>query len=210
MNKYLIGAVAICTAITLGACGSSKSSYTGETFDDTPELKLPSSQQKALEKPATRAAGVGTQFDLSFATSLAETDAQRAFARMLSSTLSAQIKVGNYGYNEYATDGQKGAAVADEEGKSTSFTELIINNLELSGLVIIDKNIFKKRDGRYMVYVCLEYRGDVHTLAANMAQGYRNAIEQQVPEADRNRIDENVKQLENDLYQRLREMNGEQ
>lgn len=203
MKKFLLlASVCLAAVVAITSCGTKKSAG----FDGNQEVKNPPAITKALEKPSTRAYGTATQFDLGFATRTASAAARQALAAQVRQILTSNNKLSNYAPTTIASDGKKAASAKDEEGQVQEMMEAIVANIPIAGAVVIENNIYKTRDGQYQVFICVEYQGDAMKLASDMAEAYRNYVEQHVSPEKREEIRKRAKEFEEDTYRRIKEI----
>ena len=203
--KKILSIALMALAILATGCGSSKNA---NSFDGNQAVNNPPAITKALEKPASRAYGSATQFDLGFATRTAAASARQELAAHIRSVLSSNTNINRYAYQQYASDGKNAATGKDEESKTQELVEAIVPEVDVNGSVIIENNIYKTRDGQYQVFVCVEYQGDAYKMASQLADGYRKYLEQRVSEEDRANIDQKVQEFQEETYNRIKEING--
>ncbi len=204
--KKALSLLTVLFAVLLCACGSKKDTA---SFDGNKMVANPPAITKSLEKPATRAYGTSTQFDLGFATRSASAAARQALAAQIAQVVSSDNELNNYSYAQHASEGKKSALAKDEEQKNQEMVEAIVAELPINGAVVIENNIYKTKDGQYQVFVCVEFQGDAMKLASNMADGYRKYLEQTIGEEKREEIDKRANDFRDHSYKRIRELNGE-
>lgn len=200
MRTIKIIAATVLAAVVVASCGTSKnvSKQYGK------KVQLTQSQEMANESPSTRAWGEGTSYSLSEATAYAEGQARAKMARALSSAITTATEESNLGWEQYASNGAKGAIAIDESGKRTSSTMQIAQE-SISGAVTIHTDQFVQDNGQYRVFVCLEYRGDVGAKASDIT----NKVRQQVPDEQRAKMEEQFQQFEEKVQKELERMNTE-
>ncbi len=191
MKKILfLASVAVAALLTLVSCGAKKS------FGDNKAVENPSAITKALEKPATRAYGTATQFDLGFATRTASAAARQALAAQVRQVLTSNTNLHNYAASAIASDGVEHATAKDEEGQVNEMVEAIVANIPVAGAAVIDNNIFRTPDNQYQVFICVEYQGDAAKMASDMTTAYRNYLTQRVSPDKREEIEKRAADFE--------------
>ncbi len=203
--KKVLSIMALAIALVLTSCGGKKE---GASFDGNKLINNPTAITKALERPATRASGSATQFDLGFATRSASAAARQALAAQIMQVISSNNTMNNYSYSQFASDGREAGNAKDEEQKNQEMMEAIVAEIPINGAAVIENNIYKTKDGQYQVFVCVEFQGDAMTLANNMAEGYRKYLQQRVSEEKRAQIDQRVEDFREQSLKRIREINN--
>lgn len=200
MRTIKIIAATTMAALLVASCGTSKkaSNQYGK------EVELTESQELVYESPSTRAWGEGTSYSLSEATAYAEGQARAKMARALSSAITTATEESNLAWEQYASNGDKGAIAIDEGGKRTSSTMQVAQEA-IAGATAIHSDQYVQDNGQYHVFVCLEYRGDVGTKAADIT----NKVKQQVPDEERVKMEYQFQQFEEKVQEELDRMNTE-
>lgn len=206
--KSALTAVSL-AVLMLGTGCSHKTTSTAQALNaEEVAVNKVRSQQLAEEKPGIRAWGEGTHMNQSFAKTYAEGQARAEFARKLASSVQTASRQATDGALTYNSDGQN-AGVAEDQGiLSNAFAQQVADGV-INGTVIINSDVFKKRDGQYHVYVCIEWQGGVDQLAEKMTQGYRKKVEQLVSDEDRVKMEVRYEDFKNSIQEELNRLKGE-
>ncbi len=171
--KKIIYAAFIAVAVVASGCSSKK---TVTKLDDGARLiEKTRSEQMAEEKPEVRAVGQATANDAADARIYAENDARGEFVRKFQSVITTGIR---------RTQNEAIMSKADEnetvrQNDASSERNLMnqtMANMNLSGVVIVNSDTYKQKNGQYHCYVCVEYRGTVANLANEMASSFSRAL----------------------------------
>ncbi len=203
-KNMFIAATIVVAAMGFTACSSSKavSETTKALLQEEVEVKLTKSEELAFEKPAIRDFGDGTNFNLSFAKAYAENQARAAFQRKLETLVKTATEEGNGGVNLASSNAAESSLVGDQGYKNDAFAKQIAEGI-VKNTAVIHADKFKKADGQYHVYVCIEYLGEISDIVDNMVSAARKQIPQQVSDEERLKIlfelDQFKKSLEEDF-----------
>lgn len=200
--------LAACAVMLFGTGCSPKVTTTSQALNaDEVEVTSTKSQKLAEQKPGTRAFGEGTHMNLSFARTYAEGQARAEFARKLSTmvqTASRQSTDGALTYSSNAIDASKGE---DQGILSNAFAQQVADGA-VNGTVIINTDTFKKKDGQYHVYVCIEWQGDAAQLANEMTNNFKKKVEQQVSDQDRAKMEVRYEDFKKSIEDQLKRLAG--
>lgn len=207
-NMFIVATI-IVAAMGFTACSSSKAvnKTTKALHQKEVEVQMTKSEELAFEKPATRDFGDGTNFNLSFAKTFAEGQARAAFQRKVEALVQTASEEALTAYQQANTNGVESSIVSDQDIKSGAFAKQLAEGV-LKNTAVIHTDKFKKADGQYHVYVCIEYRGDVNDMVENMVAAAQKRIPQQVSDEDRIKIQFEIEQFKKKLeedFNRLRE-----
>lgn len=180
--------------ILIASCGTSKKA----TSQYGRQLEMTESQELAYESPSTRAWGDAVGYNLSQATAYAEGQARAKMARAISSVITTATEESNLTWEQYASNGDRGAIAIDEGGKRTSST-LQIAQEAVAGAVTIHTDQYIQSNDQYHVFVCLEYQGDIAAKAADIT----DRIKQQVSDEDRQKMEEEFQEFEQKVQKEL-------
>lgn len=208
-KNMFVAATIVAAAIGFTACSSSKAvSETSKALNrEEVEVKMTKSEELAFDKPAIRDFGDGTNFNLSFAKTFAEGQARAAFQRKVEALVQTASEEALTAYQQASTNGAESSIVSDQDIKSGAFAKQLAEGV-LKNTAVIHADKFKKADGQYHVYVCIEYRGDVNDMVENMVAAAQKRIPQQVSDEDRVKIQFEIEQFKKKLeedFNRLRE-----
>lgn len=208
-NKFFIVATIVAATIGFTACSSSKAvSETSKALNqEEVKVEMTKSEELAFDKPAIRDFGEGTNFNLSFAKTFAEGQARAAFQRKVEALVQTASEEAFTGYQQASTNGAESSIVSDQDIKSGAFAKQVAEGI-LKNTATIHADKFKKADGQYHVYVCIEYQGEVGEMVEKMVEAAKKRVPQQVSDDERVKIQFEIEQfkkkLEND-FNRLRE-----
>lgn len=207
-NMFIVATIVV-AAIGFTACSSSKAvSETSKALNrEEVEVKMTKSEELAFAKPAIRSFGDGTNFNLSFAMTFAEGQARAAFQRKVEALIQTASEEALTAYQQGSTNGVESSIVSDQDIKSGAFAKQIAEGV-LKNTAVINVDKFKKADGQYHVYVCVEYRGEVGEMVEKMVKAAEKRIPQQVSDEDRIKIQFEIEQFKKKLeedFNRLRE-----
>ena len=206
-----IVATIVVAAMGFTACSSSKAvSETGRALNrEGVEVKMTKSEELAFEKPAIRSFGDGTNFNLSFAMTFAEGQARAAFQRKVEALVQTASEEALTAYQQASTNGVESSIVSDQDIKSGAFAKQLAEGV-LKNTAVIHADKFKKTDGQYHVYVCIEYRGEVNDMVENMVAAAKKRIPQQVSDEDRIKIQFEIEQFKKKLEEDFNRLRDEQ
>lgn len=207
---FSIFTMAALSMIMLSSCGSSKPATTSASLNEEEiEVKKTKSEKLAEEKPAMRDFGEGTNFNQSFAKTYAEGQARAAFARKLQTMVQTASRESADGAMKAHSNGADSSLGTDQGILSNAFAQQVSEGA-VSGLVVINTDTFKKKDGQYHVYVCVEYMGNIESLASSLANQAKKVVEQQVSEEERLKMKFEYEQFKNSIQDQLERLRGNQ
>lgn len=158
------------------------------------EEQLTDVELYAQESPATRSAGVGRAFTESAAEQFARNDARAKFAEAIESAVLSAAKTVYGEIEEFAAD-MENSEYANDGGQKQNSLQKTVANQTVSNTVVAKKQKFREQNNRYVVYVCLEYSGDVAELTANIAEN----VKKRVSDKSRKRIEQNLQKFEDEI-----------
>lgn len=205
--KQTLSAVAFTIMLFATSCSHKVSTPSEALNSEEVAVASTKSQKLAEEKPGTRAFGEATHMNLSFARTYAEGQARAEFARKLSTlvqTASRQAADGALKYSSNAVDAQMGE---DQGIRSNAFAQQVADGA-INGTIIINTDTFKKKDGQYHVYVCIEWQGSVAELADNMTKNFKKNVEQQVSDEDRVKMEVRYEDFRKSIEEQLNRLAG--
>lgn len=209
-NMFIVATIVV-AAMGFTACSSSKAvSETSKALNrEEVEVKMTKSEELAFEKPAIRSFGDGTNFNLSFAMTFAEGQARAAFQRKVEALVQTASEEALTAYQQASTNGVESSIVSDQDIKSGAFAKQLAEGV-LKNTAVIHADKFKKTDGQYHVYVCIEYRGEVNDMVENMVAAAKKRIPQQVSDEDRIKIQFEIEQFKKKLEEDFNRLRDEQ
>lgn len=203
-------AIALC-AIGMLACATScshKVTTTPQALNsEEVELKKTKSQEMAESKPGTRAYGEATHMNQSFARTYAEGQARAEFARKLSTMVQTASRQATDGALKFSSDAIDSSVGEDQGILSNAFAQQVADG-PVKSTVVINTDTFKKRDGQYHVYVCIEWQGDAAKLADAMTANYKKKVEQQVSDEERVKMEVRYEDFKKSLEEQLNRLQG--
>ena len=202
-KSFIILLMMSATVVMVSSCGGAgKVQNTSGTQQASPygtEVALTDCEQYALADPGRRAVGKGNSYNESTARELAELDARATMSRAIDAAVESAMKSGSFGYSQYAGDDESGMSVNDEATKTNNTRSSYSANI-IKNTTIVKVNKFFGKNRQYTVFVCLEYSGTVAEIAKKAVQNVR----QRVSDADRKKIDDNLKEFEDEVANNLR------
>lgn len=206
LRNILIAAVGALLAVsTLSSCG--KKTATSAMLSNEREVTKTKSLQLAEQKPMLRGYGEGTHNSQSFARTYAEGQARAELARKLG----AQIVTAS----EQTTDGAQishsdltDQSMGEDEGVLSNAKAEQIASGAIKNTAVINTDVFQRKDGKYHVYVCIEYMASIGDLAKDIANGYKKQIGQQVSDEDRAKMEVRAEEFRKRIEERLTKLNG--
>ncbi|MDO5395063.1 MAG: hypothetical protein Q4F07_03760 [Bacteroidales bacterium] len=178
MKKFIyVAMLALCVMATAGC--SSKKEVT--KLDDMQLLQKPRSQQLAEENADVRAWGEAIATYADDARAYAENQARGEFVRKLKTQVSTADRQSSMRVNKSKSDDEQTMKIDDSARTEERLTQTLAA-IEVSGLVVINTDTYKQKNGQYRCYVCIEYRGDVAKLADDMARSYKKALNKEYGE----------------------------
>ncbi len=175
-----INSILLISCLLLGLMAGCKSSKTISTKEQ--KLELDECIKLAEQKPEIRAWGDDISFNLSDAKAYAETRARATMGRNIQSAIESGIQYFSQEYHQSITDTKESAMIVntDNDGKQVigDYSKTII---DINNTTTIKTNAYRMKDGRYHVYVCIEYKNGISQLA--------KAITQRISDEDKLKID---------------------
>lgn len=195
----LFGFVALISLATITSCKSAKGTApVGEiAVVDT------KSQILAQEKPEIRDWGEGTSFNQSQAKTYAEGQARAAFSRKVSAMVQSASKQFGSAAQMSHSDGTNSSTGVDEGMLSENQAFQVSEEL-LKGTTVINTDTYKKADGQYHVYVCIEYRAGASDLASTIS----SKVGQQVSDDEVLKMKYDQMQFQKAIEDQLSKMKG--
>lgn len=210
MKATRIAAILALSMSLFGAtsCGAKKTA-TGidkekPSVVDGAELQAETKSQTLAErKAATREWGIGTAPDRALAGSIAEAQARTKYAATIGTIVEGAIGIENDLEKKAATDDKKTVSVGDHLQATTQDIKNIIDNIAVSGTVVINTDTYKRKNGTYDVYVCIEYMGDYLDLEKDLVKEYTKTLEDKVSDADRDKLEDRIEKFRKSVSESL-------
>ena len=177
---------------------SSKNSVAPQKASSEIAIQETKSEQLAYEKPATRAWGEAFATRVSNASLLAQGQARASMALAIEAQLTVGTDDNSAAYEKANGLGQLGHDdMAKVNTAVSQVTEKVIKNT-----AVIHSDKFMTADGRYHVYVCLEYLPGVADMAEKIAKG----VEDQISKDDKLRMNFEFEQYKKSIEEKLERM----
>lgn len=206
--KKVITAAFIALALVAGGCSSKK---TATKLDDGAQLiEKTRSEQLAEEKPEVRAAGQATANNAADARIYAENDARGEFVRKFQSMITTGIRRAQNEVSMSKANNEETRYMNDASSERNLMNQTIAN-MNVTGVVIINSDTYKQKNGQYRCYVCVEYRGAAANLANEMAQGYQKVMRNDyggnnISDEEREKISERAEIFRQSVLEELERM----
>lgn len=195
-------------SLALNSCSSKKS--VAETLRDQPtEVSKSKSQKLAEDKPAIREWGEATNFNQSFAKTYAEGQARAAFRRKLETVISAASREGNDGATAYHSDGQEASIATDQGLLNDAFVTQIAEGVT-KNLMVINTDTYQQSDGQYLCYVCVEYNGNIASMADAIASDAKKRVGQQVSDEERAKMEVRQEEFRKAVEEKLNKLQSQE
>lgn len=188
-NLFASAIVILCA---LTSCGSSKESA---TVGLGPEIEKSPAQIYAEANRATRAWGNATHFRQQHATRLASNDARAKFAEEIATAILAATKSGAYGVAGYSSDGNTGSTATNQGATDNVLVRSIAQNL-VEKARVEKTSTYLTKDNQYLVYVAIEYIGD---LAKDAAEAFVKSL----PEDEQDKIINEIAKFEDEIESQI-------
>lgn len=180
-----VAAAMLMTAGVLSSCSSSKNvtSTAAGLNEERIAVAETKSQKLAAAKPDVRSSGIGNHFNQAFALMYAENTARAEFARKLGTMVQTAARQSTDGADKFHSDGVNSSVGTDQGILSNAFAQSVAEGL-VSNTVVINKDIFKRKDGQFEVEVCIEYIGTVEALKTRLVDEFDKKVKQQVSDEE--------------------------
>lgn len=177
---------------------SDKGSVAPQKASGETAIQETKSEQLAYEKPATRAWGEAFATRVSNASLLAQGQARANMALAIAAQITVGTDDNSAAYEKSNGLGQLGHDdMAKVNTAVTQVTEQVLKNT-----AVIHSDKFMTADGRYHVYVCLEYLPGVADMAEKIAKG----VEDQISNEDKMRMNFEFEQYKKSIEEKLERM----
>lgn len=182
MKQLRIIAMGVIATGVFSACGGSRQVVTTTKSNVVQETVVAEDKciKLAEAAPDIRDWGEAFDFRISYAKTYAEGQARAAMRRKIEASIITASEENEDSYGKSASSGNEGVSVRDEEGKTNNHTKQIADGV-VKNAAVIESSIYRRNDGSYHVYVCLEYRDGVSKMAENIAR----QVEQQISDDER-------------------------
>ena len=211
-KQFVYGSLAGISILFMASCGSSKQAKNdammlqmmqmmqqqqqGLKEDNSygDEIKKTDTELYAELAPGKRTAANGQAFTEAAAEQLARNNARAKFAEAIEAAVVAAAKTVYGEMTEFSADEKNGESSTDGGQKQHTLAKSIAEQT-VSNTVVVKTQKFRANNNRYTVFVCLEYNGEVATLAAEIAE----QVKQRISDKSRNRIEKDLKEFENQV-----------
>jgi hypothetical protein len=95
----------------------------------------------------------------------------------------------------------------DQGITSNAFAQQVADGL-VSGVVVINTDTYRLKDGQYHTFVCVEWEGSVDNLAAEMTSNYKKRVQQQVSDQDRAKMEVRYDEFKKSIEEQLKRLQG--
>lgn len=191
--------------LVMASCGSGKNVVDTSKSNITPQkasgeiaISETKSEQLAYEKPATRAWGEAVAPRISNASLLAQGQARANMALAIKALVTVGSDDNSAAYDKSNGLGQMGRDdMAKVNTKVSQIAEELVKNT-----AVIHSDKFMTQDGKYHVYVCVEYLPGIADMAQKLAQG----VEDQISKEDKLKMNFEFEQYKKSIEEKLEKM----
>ena len=136
------------------------------------------------QKPALRSVGSGTNFKEAFAKQTANAQALAEYATKISAAVEAACEEVGVSLDQYAGDDATGKSVSDQSSEGGNLASFVAKQT-VRNTTIIKTERYVKSNNQYLVYVCVEYSGDLSELIRETEEN----LKEKISEADRQKLE---------------------
>lgn len=205
-NLLVVALAAVLAMGSLSSCG--KKTATDAMRSGERKVEQVKSLQLEAEKPVLRSFGEGEHNKMSFARQYAEAAARASYAAKFGTAVLAAASMTTDGAQISHSDMMNQSAGEDEGVLSNASVEAITKGV-VKNTAVINTDVFQRPDGKYHVYVCIEYAGNVADLARDLTDNYKKQqIGQQVSDEDRAKMEVRAEEFRKRVEDRLNQLNG--
>ncbi len=166
-----INSILLISCLLLGLMSGCKSSKTVSTEEEVVDLSKVAAVALAEQNPEIRAWGDNISFSLSDAKAYAETRARATMGRNIQSAIESGIQYFSQDYHQSTTDTKESASITNtDNGGKQNIGDYSRTIIDVTNTTAIKTSAYRMRDGRYHVYVCIEYKEGLPQLAKTIAQ----------------------------------------
>ena len=218
-KQIVCGSLAGISVLFMASCGSSKKAQNDEmmmqmmqmmqqqqglkdnsSYGD--ELKKTDTELYAELAPGKRAASSGQAFTEAAAEQLARNNARAKFAEAIEASVKSAAKTVYGEMSEFSGDEKSGESATDGGQKQHTLVETVAEQV-VANTVVVKTQKFRAKNNRYTVFVCLEYNGEVASLAAEIAE----QVKQRISDKSRARIEKDLQHFEDQVAFELHKKN---
>ena len=205
-KQFVCGSLAGISILFMASCGSSKQAKNEEMMMQM--MQMMQQQQQGLKEdnsygdeikktdtelyaelaPGKRVAASGQAFTEAAAEQLARNNARAKFAEAIEAAVVSAAEVVYGDISEFSADEKNGESSTDA-GQDQHTTAQPVAEQTISNTTVVKTQKFRAKNNKYTVFVCLEYNGEVATLAAEIAE----QVKQRVSDESRQRIEKDLK-----------------
>lgn len=179
-------------AILVCSCGTMKNSQTVvvPTGSDSPTGIKAAVAEGSLcyelqeQKPALRSVGSGMNANEASAKIYANSRALSEYATKIEAAVEAACEEVGVSMNQYAGDGESGKTVSDQSEEGGTLASYVAKQT-VKNTTIIKTERYIKSDKQYLVYVCVEYSGDLSDLYKEIEDN----LKEKISETDRQKLE---------------------
>lgn len=136
------------------------------------------------QKPALRSVGSGTNFKEATAKQTANTQALAEYATKISAAVEAACEEVGVSLAKYAGDDTTGMFVSDQSSEGGNLASIVAKQT-VRNTTVIKTERYIKSNKEYLIYVCIEYSGDLSDLIRETEENLKDKIS----EADRQKLE---------------------
>lgn len=194
----------ILAAALMVSCGTTKTT-SAQKKAQAEEVLLPldACEEYAMEKPAKRAAGVGTHFKEQTATSIAQAQARANLARALQTQIITATEEFGGSHELFSADGTSSESATDQSAKASDQVMAFAKE-NIKGAVMVKKTRYKTANNQFKVYVCVEYQEEIADMAAKVSKKLTERLSQE----QKARIDWDQKKFEDKMKEVMGDYKG--
>lgn len=191
MKKSIL--FAAMAAMFLCSCGTTKNSQTVvvPTGSSSPTGIQAAVAEGSLcyelqeQKPALRSVGNATYFKEAIAKQYANSQALAEYATKIAAAVEAACEEVGVSLEQYAGDDNEGKSVSDQSSEGGSLASFVAKQT-VRNTTIIKTERYIKANRQYLVYVCVEYSGDLSELCKEVEDN----LKEKISETDRKKLEE--------------------
>ncbi len=137
------------------------------------------------QKPALRSVGSGTYFKEAGAKQRANAQALAEYATKIEAAVEAACEEVGVSLDQYAGDDSSGKSVSDQSSEGGNLASFVAKQT-VRNTTIIKTERYIKSNNQYLVYVCIEYSGDL----SDLIKETEDNLKEKISETDRQRLEE--------------------
>lgn len=150
------------------------------------------------QKPALRAVGNGINNKEAAAKQAADAAAKAEFATKIAAAMEAGFLEVGVSLDQFASDGETGKSVADQSSQGGNIISMAAKQV-VKNTSIIQTERYVRNDRQYLIYVCIEYSGNLSDLF-NKAE---KELKEKIPAEQRKILEERHEKMEKKFEQMM-------